>query len=167
MRQSSPRSRLLAMLSTLLVAAGGTVVLTAAPAANLGVHEHQVGGVDVTLLEVKRTSGDMINVRWEYHNKTSEKKQLTDQRTGWLDPYRLAAEAYLIDGANRTRYPVMRDSTNHPVSAKIGGQNSYIFLGPKQTLVTWAKFAAPGPDVDKVTVVLPGVEPFEDVPIAK
>ncbi len=133
----------------------------------LGMHEHQVGGVDVVLLELKRTSGDIITARWEYRNNTEEKKQLTDQRSGWLDPYRLAADAYLLDNANRIKLMIMRDPTNHPVTSAVGRQNSYIFLKPKETMKVWAKFEAPDTSVKKVTVAIPGVEPFEDVPISE
>ena len=136
-------------------------------AEGLGIHEHQVGGVDVVLLELKRTSGDIITARWEYRNNTEEKKQLTDQRSGWLDPYRLAANAYLLDNANRIKLAIMRDPTNHPVTSAVGRQNSYIFLKPKETMKVWAKFQAPDKYVKKVTVAIPGVEPFEDVPIGE
>ncbi len=133
----------------------------------LGVHEHQAGGVDVELLELKRTSGDTVTARWQYRNKTNERKQLTDQRTGWPDPYRLAFEVYLLDGNTRTKYVVIRDEKNYPVAGRHGGQNSFIFIGPKETISTWAKFQAPPETTEKITVVIPGVQPFEDIPISK
>ena len=138
-----------------------------ARAAEIAVEPHAVGSVDVALLEVKRTSGNTLTVKWEYRNKTKEKKQLTDQRTGWIDPYRLSVDMYILDVKNKIKYTVLQDDTRHPIAGKHGGQNEYIYVGPKQTLATWAKFAAPPADVVKVTVSIPGAAPFEDVPISK
>ena len=138
-----------------------------ARAAEIAVEPHAVGGVDVALLSVQRTSGNILTVKWEYRNKTKEKKRLTDQRTGWIDPYRLSYEMYILDTKNHVKYTVLQDETKHPIAGKHGGQNEYIFVGPKQTLATWAKFAAPPEDVAKVTVSIPGAAPFEDVPISK
>jgi hypothetical protein len=165
---SAPRVAL--GLASLIVfvgaASSGTTAAVAAPPAsaqNLGVHEHESGDVDVVLLEVSRTSGETVTVRWKYVNRSDEKKRLTSERTGWLDPYRLASDAYMLDTANRIKYTVLVDDSKHPIAGRHGQQNSYIFVGPKQSLVTWAKFPAPAADVTKVTVNIPGAAPFEDV----
>jgi hypothetical protein len=133
----------------------------------LGVQEHEVGDVDVLLLEVKRTSGDTLTVRWKYVNKSGERKQLTNQRTGWIDPYRLSYGAYILDAAHKMKYTLLTDPDKRPVAGRHGGQNSFIYLGPKKTLSTWAKFPAVPVGVDKVTIFIPGVPPFEDVPVSK
>ncbi len=139
----------------------------AARAQGLGVEEHQVGGVDVVLLDVRRTTDDVLTVKWEYRNKTDERKRLTDQSTGWIDPYRLAADAYVLDNVNKIKYEVALDEKRHPIAGRHGGQNSWIFVGPKQTVATWAKFQAPPGGIEKVTVFIPGAAPFENVPISK
>ena len=139
-----------------------------APAAHvLGIQPHEAGGVDLVLLEVKRTTGNVLSVKWEYRNKTNRKVQLTKQSTGWIDPYRLASDAYVLDNVNRVKHEVMVDSDKHPIAGKHAGQNEFIFVGPKKTLSTWAKFEAPPEDVEKVTISIPGAPPFEDVPISK
>jgi len=139
----------------------------AAQPQGLGVQEHQVGGVDVVLLEVRRTAGDVLTVKWQYRNTTNERKRLTDERTGWIDPYRLAVDAYVLDDRNRTKYPVAQDDQRNPIAARHGGQNEYVFVGPKQTLSTWAKFAAPPAGVERVTIQIPGAGLFENVPIGR
>lgn len=133
----------------------------------LGVHEHEAGDVDVVLLEVARTPGDTLTVRWKYVNRSAEKKQLTHERTGWLDPYRLSADAYVLDNDNKIKYTVVTDDTRHPIAGRHGAQNAYIFLAGHQSLVTWAKFSAPAAGVTKVTVSIPGTEPFENVPLTE
>ncbi|MGH8711138.1 MAG: hypothetical protein ACREVA_07455 [Burkholderiales bacterium] len=74
---------------------------------------------------------------------------------------------YLLDTKHHVKYTVAVDDTKHPIAGKHTGQNEYIFVGPKQTLTTWAKFQAPPEDVEKVAVSIPGAPPFEDVPISK
>ena len=132
----------------------------------LGKQEHEVGGVEVTLLELKRTSGDTVTARWSYANKTKEPKQLTQERTGWIDPYRLSRNAYLAEGTNRVKYEVMTDTDRRPIASRNGTPNKFIFVAPGQTVTVWAKFQAPPANVNKVTVMIDGVAPFEDVPIA-
>ena len=146
----------------LTVLAVGALAETPQP---IAIQPHDAGGVDVALLEVKRTSGDTVTVTWEYRNKTSELKRLTDERTGWMDPYRLTVDAYLADSAGRVKYPVIRDSERHPIAARSGAPNQYIAVKPKQTLATWAKFQAPPAGVEKIGVYIKGVAPFEDVRI--
>jgi predicted transcriptional regulator len=42
-----------------------------------------------------------------------------------------------------------------------------ISLAPGQVLTTWAKFPAPPTNVDKISIYISRVQPFEDVPIGK
>jgi len=138
------------------------------PAAKpIAVHEHEAGGVDVALWEVKRTGPEVITVKWSYTNKTGQRKQLTAESTGWPDPYRLVFEGYLMDDESRTKYPVLTDEKKNPVAPKHGGENEFVYLGPHQTLKTWAKFAAPPAETKTISVYIPRVEPFENVPITK
>jgi hypothetical protein len=133
----------------------------------LGVQEHEVGGVDVALLEVKRMSGDTLTVRWQFRNKTQESKNLTKGGGSWSDPYLLSYSAYLIDPVNRKKYLLLRDESGNPIAAKHETKQWNISLAPGQTLTTWAKFPAPPANVEKVSVYLSGVAPFEDIVISK
>lgn len=135
--------------------------------APIAVHEHGSGGVDVALMEVKRTSGNTITVTWEYRNKTKERKQLTKERTGWMDPYRLSYETYLADPPNKLKYPLLTDDERRPIAAKVGTPNTFIYLKPEGKIVNWAKYPAPPPTVTKITVFINDVQPFEDVAIVQ
>jgi hypothetical protein len=72
-----------------------------------------------------------------------------------------------MDDETRTKYPVMTDEKKEPVAPKHGGVNEYIYLAPHKTLKTWAKFAAPPAETKTISVYIPRVEPFENVPITK
>lgn len=139
----------------------------AAPAAapNALVQEHETG-VEVTLVEAKRTGGDSLTVKWRYRNTTPKDVKISKGGTSWLDTYQLTADAFLIDAANKKKYLVITDAENYPLASKHGDWQG-VTLAPGQTLSAWAKFPAPPADVEKISVTLAGVSPFEDVPIAK
>ncbi len=117
----------------------------------LAFANHEAGGVKVELLEVKRDSPTVVTTRWRYGNETSEPKQLTNLRTGWMDPYRLSSESYLLDEAKWIKYEVSRDTDRRPVASRNGQPNQYIAIRPKQTIEVWAKYIVPE-SVDSVTV---------------
>jgi hypothetical protein len=129
-------------------------------ASAIAIQTSDVVGVDVALLEVKRASGDTVNVRWEYRNKTGTSKQVQQN----YNPQELGEESYLIDAVNKKKFLVVRDAESHAVSAKHPGVRD---VGPNETWTTWAKFPAPPESVTKISVYVPHAAPFEDVAISK
>ena len=120
----------LLLLAALPLLTAGFASVRDARAAEIAVEPHAVGGVDLALLEVKRTSGSTLTVKWEYRNKTNEKKRLTEERTGWIDPYRLSYQMYLLDVKNKIKYTVLQDDKRNPIAGKHGAPNKYIFIEP-------------------------------------
>jgi len=142
-----------------LVLPGLAVAEDAAPVAagaSLGVEEHD-SGAEVTLLELKRTSGDTVTVKWLYKNGGEEKKR--------IDPL-ISEDYYLVDAAAKKKYFVVKDSSGKEVAGTHRGYN-HVEIEPGKTYKMWAKFPAPPEATEKVTVYIMGVPPFEDVPIAK
>lgn len=128
------------------------------------VQPTDVDGVEATVLEAKRGDGDTVMVKWQLENKSAAKKQMTSERTGWYDPYRLTGDAYFLDTKNRTKYPVVRTPDRKPVAAKYGAPNAYAVIPANKKIALWAKFNAPPADVSKVELYLPTVSlPFEGV----
>ncbi len=127
---------------------------------------HEVGGVTVELLEIKRDSPTVVTARWRYRNESGEPKRLTGERTGWIDPYRLSWESYLLDEGKRIKFPVARDSDGRPVASRNGQPNRYIVIRPEQTIEVWAKYLVPE-SVQSVTVSIEGVPPFARIAIVK
>ena len=128
--------------------------------------EHEAGGVKVELLEVKRDSPTVVTVRWRYRNETSEAKRLTNERTGWIDPYRLSVDSYLLDEVKQIKFPVSRDEDRRPVASRNGQPNQYITIRPKATIEVWAKYIVPE-STATVTVAIDGIPPFGKVAILK
>lgn len=133
-----------------------------AASAGLATMDHEISGIEVTLLELKRTSGETITARWRYRNTNAVAQNLT-KAYGGTDPWKLAADTYLIDGVNKKKYLVLTDAKHVPVAAKHGGSSQAISVGPGATLTTWAKYPAPPESVKKVSLYINGVAPFEDI----
>lgn len=128
--------------------------------------EHEAGGVKVELLEAKRDSPTVVTVRWRYRNETSEAKRLTTERTGWMDPYRLSVDSYLLDEVKQIKFPVSRDDDRRPVASRNGQPNQYISIRPKGTIEVWAKYIVPE-STATVTVAIDGVRHFGKIAISK
>ncbi len=122
----------------------------------LGVGVHEVTGVEVALTQVQRASGDTLTVRWSYRNRTQEAKPVTDE----------IGETYLVDPINKKKYLMVRDANDLPVGGQDGDPNRVGGLPAGQTLTAWAKFAAPADDVERISVYIPNVPLFEDIPIS-
>jgi len=138
---------------------------TSEAAKPIAVHEFSVEGVDVALMEVTRTAPEVVTVKWEYRNKTAAPQKLAGDSKGWSDPYRLSWNTYLLGADGKTQIKVMKDSGGKPVAALHGAPNQLVItLPPKKTIKTWAKYSVPA-DTKTVTVVLTGVEPFENVEV--
>ncbi len=133
--------------------ASGTAgaVATAQP---IAVADHQETGVQVALLDVRRTSGDTVTVRLQLRN-TNDKAVINSD----FSSSNFVDGMYLIDGASKKKYLVVRDAENKPVG--FYGQSQT--LPAKGILSVWARF--PTPASDKIMVSVPGAAPFEDVPI--
>lgn len=118
----------------------------------LGVRAHgEYEGFDMILLGFKRIDGDIVQATWQYCNGSNRSVDWSLVNTGAF------GSAYLLDPATQTKHKVATDDAGRGLTAQRGDS----FLKPSETIKAWAKFSSPESDV--VTVVLPGVEPFEGV----
>ena len=131
------------------------------------VTEHEAGGVEVVLQEVRRASGDSLTVRWRYHNRSADDKILARGSASWSDPYRLSWGAYLLDPVNKKKYLIITDAEGVPVASRYRAMFGELILPAGQEASAWAKFPAPPDDVESLSVYLPGIPPIEDVPITR
>lgn len=127
----------------------------------IAVVDHQVPGVEIALVGIKRASDGTVTATWRYTNRTDKKIELDHGATAGMDSYRFANDAYL--SANKTKYTVVTDDRRNPIAAKHDNFAFKVRLGPHESVTTWAKFMAPPPGVEMVTVYLPGAPPIDDV----
>jgi len=129
----------------------------AKPAEPLQVQETNEAGVVAEFVECKRKEG-VLSVRIRFRNTGTE-----------------AVAWYLVSGRNydqfyvtaaAKKYLVLRDSEKVPLAPPAGsGGDIYVSLKPGGSWLWWAKYPAPPADVKKINYVVPGVAPFEDIPI--
>ena len=120
--------------------------------------ESQQPGARIDIKDLKRDEGGTVTLRFQL---TTE-----DQRTfGECDLRDIGANCgevngvHLIDAVNKKKYLVVRDANRACLCSGFKG------LAKGQRANLWAKFPAPPEGVRKVTVIVPGFEPIEGVPI--
>ena len=140
-----------------LAAEGGAPAPAAATGDSgaLATEAHEIPGVQVTITELRRTSGDTVTLRLQFRNTTD--KEVSDSLFYGTN---IALRTYLLD-ATRKKYTVLQDPDNRPVGYV--GQSSTI--SPGGAVPAWVRFPAPPADVTTMTVVVPGVPPFDGIPV--
>ncbi len=116
------------------------------------------------LLEVKRTSGGALLVRWRVINTAGSQAggglAATAPKPAHYDfnwP-----ELYYTDPAENKKYAFLTDSEGAKILDVFWGN-----LAPGEQRLNWAKFPAPPATSTKITVFIPKFMPFEDVPVSQ
>lgn len=104
------------------------------------------------LLEVRRVSGGALRVKWRMVNTGAK---TIYYNFNWPD-------LYVVDPAENKKYGFLTDSEGQRILEVFEGD---YHAGDQK--VQWAKFPAPPPSSTKITVTIPKVAPFEDVPVSQ
>ena len=120
-------------------------------------------GIEAQILELKRGPGDTVTLKFRLKNTTGEKKNPIDKHFTKYDPSDVG-KVSLVDYVNKKRYLVMKDSNNNCICSS-DTYNAHI-LAASEAREFWAKFAAPPANITKISIILPGAAPFDDVPIS-
>lgn len=119
----------------------------------------EADGVTAELLSVTRTDGDTLTIKFKYANGSQKDVKLADLSEHSYD--NLAEKIYYIDGKNKKKYTVIKDSGGAPVASNMKG----VQLAPGESKGAWSKLPAPPTGVNTISVYLPGTPPFEGVKI--
>lgn len=117
------------------------------------------------LLEVKRTSGGALLVRWRVINTAGGQAPTGLVAGGPSKPvyYNFDwQELYYTDPAENKKYAFLTDSENNRILDVFWGN-----FDAGQQHLNWAKFPAPPATSNKITVYIPKFMPFEDVPVSQ
>ena len=116
------------------------------------------------LLEVKRTSGGALLVRWRVINTAGSPAggSLTATASKGSHYDFSWPELYYTDPAENKKYAFLTDSEGARILDVFWGD-----LAPGEQRLNWAKFPAPPATSTKVTVFIPKFMPFEDVPVSR
>jgi hypothetical protein len=76
-------------------------------------------------------------------------------------------ETYVVDVDAGKKYEVLKDEKGNYIAALHSGYRDqwYSKIEPGVSQTVWMKFPAPPIEVKAVTLQIPGVSPFEDLPI--
>ena len=99
-------------------------------------------------------------------NTLTAKVRLTNRGSENADAAVKYGEVYLMDTAAGKKYEVLKDEKGQFIAYLTSGWNQwYDTMKPNETITLWMKFPAPEVEVKAITLQLPGMAPFEDVPI--
>jgi hypothetical protein len=116
-------------------------------------------GQRIEIRDLKRDEGGTLTLRFQLINEGDHEINSCSFRDS-SDSCGTVGGVHLIDAGNKKKYLVVRDAQKKCVCSN--GIDS-VRRGDRSN--AWAKFPAPPDTVQKITVVVPGFEPIEGVPI--
>jgi hypothetical protein len=136
--------------------ATGTAPAAAPAAASVASQETNWSGISADVTEFKRKG-----------NTLTAKVVLRNHGNVEVQPEVIYKEVYLMDLGAGKKYEVLKDEKGAYIAALRSGwaDRWYEHVQPGQSYTIWMKFPAPPADVKSVTLQLPGMPPFEDLPI--
>ena len=140
-----------------MVGAGVAHAQAPKPSKPLASIELDVPGVVAEVFESARKDG-VLTVRVRFRNTGAQEASFNLASAGQYD------NNYMI--ADKTRYPVMRDSSRYVAATAMNPGGDLSASIPKGgTWNWWAKFSAPPADVKTFALYLKVGPPIEDIPI--
>jgi hypothetical protein len=137
-----------------------------APAAVvIATADGEKAGTRVDITELKRSSDNTLTLRMAMVNDSPEPLAFN---YNYGDPdhsikdFNSIGGVTLLDGANKKKYFVVRDTENTCVCS-----HGLKDIPAKSRGNVWAKFPAPPDDVQKISIVVPHFGPMDDVPISR
>ena len=158
------RSMLLLSCGLVLAATATTSVSSQSPKP-IATSDGTIEGVRVEVTEFRRTSGDILSLRFTIVNDSDRPLQVGDVGVGagaLIDgaSYTIGG-VHAIDAVGKKKYFVARDSAGACVCSQFKS------VAPKSRSSHWARFAAPPAGVERMTIVIPPFAPMDDVPAGR
>jgi len=119
--------------------------------------EHHNNGLFVEVESLRRTSEDLVEVRWRYRNPTGQTIQLFDSQQARELPLRV----YLVDDATRTEYSVHRDADGIPTASDA----AFTTVPGGKSVTFFARFPGPGQESQSVSFYVPDTPPLTGLAI--
>jgi hypothetical protein len=124
--------------------------VAAAPAASpLATADGAQPGLRIELTELKRSSGEKVNLKFVLVNDSATFVTVELANVNNV--------VSLIDPVGKKKYFVAMSEGTCVCSANV------VAAGPRTRTNVWAKFPAPPGDVQRISVVVPGFSPMDDV----
>lgn len=144
---------LLPLLPGLLLLAG----TLPSPADAIQTQPATQGDLEVDVIKAAAKEG-ILTIQLAYRNKGDAEAAL---HYAWQD-------VYFLDTQDKKKYQVLKDSQGTFLAAPDDGYREINAKVPGAgKLIVWFKFPAPPASTTKINLVVPGVLPFEDLPISQ
>jgi len=130
--------------------------VSSATAAALSSQETNWTGVTADVTEFRR-KGNTLTAKVRFRNSGTEQ----------MEPDIRLHDTYVMDANAGKKYEVLKDEKGTYIAMLHPGYSDrwYGNVKPGEQVTIWMKFPAPPAEVKAVTLQLPGVPPFEDIPI--
>lgn len=145
--------------------ASPTPATTLASAPAIATADGETSGVRAEVQELKRGSDNTLTLKFSIVNNSDKNLGFGydfGDEANHIKDYDSIGGVTLVDGANKKKYFVVRDTESNCVCSR-GVKD----LKPQTRANLWAKFPAPPDDVQKIGVVIPHFGPLDDVPISR
>ncbi len=117
-------------------------------------------GIQADLLDVK-VKNNVLTVKMELRN-TGDKAQKVNF---------VYKECYIMDETNKKKYFVLKDSDGQyiggPKEQEYKGGYFNFKINPSSSMGVWMKFPEPAGGPKTISIIIPGVFPFEEVGLSK
>lgn len=145
--------------------AGAPAAPTAPAAVVIATAEGEKAGTRVDITELKRSSDNTLTLKFAMINDGTEPISFSynyGDSDHSVKDFNSIGGVTLVDGVNKKKYFVVRDSENNCVCSR--GLKD---IAAKSRSNVWAKFPAPPDDVQKISIVIPHFGPLDDVAISR
>lgn len=121
--------------------------------------EGSPGHIQVDLTRVQAT-GDVLLVQLRFRNTSA------DRFTTVRFP---VDEVNFIDDSSARRYGVLEDEASMPLASPLNDDDDQIVLrlAHGESAVAWFRFAVPDAETGTISINIPGVGPFDAVPLSR
>jgi hypothetical protein len=127
--------------------------------------EGETSGVRAEVQQLKRGSDNTLTLKFAIVNDSDKKVEFGynfGDKDNEIKDYNSIGGVTLVDGLNKKKYFVARDTENNCVCSR-----SLNTVEPKSRANLWAKFPAPPDDVQKISIIIPHFGPLDDVTISR
>jgi hypothetical protein len=148
-------------LLPITLAAAICAAITSAPASAGVIANSSTPGSKIEVVDLKRDGAGGVTLTLTITNTTTKDLDLAcDLRADGNESCKQVAGIYLIDGVNKKRYLVMRDTTGKCLCT-----DTLTKISPMGSVTIWAKFPAPPTTVTTVSAIVPTFLPLDAVPL--
>ena len=127
----------------------------------IATSDGETPGVRAEVQELKRSSDNTLTLRFGIVNDSDKDVGFGYDFGDGTKDYKSIGGVTLIDGTNKKKYFVVRDTEGNCVCSR-----EVKDVKPRSRANLWAKFPAPPDDVQKISIVIPHFGPLDDVPIS-